>query len=412
MTGSPGPGYHHGTLRSIRPRHLSSLLLAAAAATVLAGAAFAYTPPPLIRIDLNLQSAGSCKGCHLDITEQWERSAHSKADRSKNELFGRMYFYSLKQTRGATMIACGPCHETTSFVNQDFEGLREVAKEGVACVYCHSIKGPGDPKGIPPFFLDITAYHGSIRTPTPTTSHKSAYSNYGAKSEYCGGCHTYSNQHGVKIADTFGEWQRSAYAKRGITCQSCHMPGVPGRNSSEGPMRPRVANHSFDHDALAAARPNAARLAVTGARNGRDSIRVFATLTNSGWGHSMPTGNDQKLVLIRIRALDAEGKILWENDPFAEWSVSVFGLVLADELGTWPADTWNAIKILSDRRIKAGGSARVRYDIPIEGAKGPIIVQAQALYRQSKPQTLEAYGLSEEQYGQERTLAEAVAKVP
>jgi hypothetical protein len=410
LTGSPRPGYHHATLRSIR-RHLSSLLLAAAA-TLFAGAAFAYTPPPLIRMDLNLQAAGTCKSCHLDITEQWERSAHSKADRSKNELFGRMYFYSLKQTRGATMVACGPCHETTSFVNQDFEGIREVSKEGVACVYCHSIKGPGDPKGIPPFFLDITAYHGSIRTPTPTTSHKSAYTNYGAKSEYCGGCHTYSNQHGVKIADTYGEWQRSVYAKQGVTCQSCHMPGGPGRNSSEGPSRPRVANHSFDQDALAAARPNAARLAVTGARSGRDSVRAFVTLTNSGWGHSMPTGNDQKLVLIRIRALDAGGKILWENDPFAEWSVSVFGLVLADELGTWPADTWNAVKMLSDRRIKAGGSARVRYDIPVAGAKGPIIIQAHALYRQSKPATLESYGLSEEQYGQERTLAEAVAKVP
>ena len=191
-----------------------------------------------------------------------------------------------------------------------------------------------------------------------------------------------------------------------------NFPGGPGRNSSDGPVRPRVADHSFDHDVLAAARPNPAKLALTGARNGRDSVRVYATLTNSGWGHSMPTGNDQNLVLLRIRALDADGKIPWENDPFSEWSVSIFGLVLADELGTWPADTWNAIKILSDRRIKAGGSARVRYDIPTAGAKAPIVVQAHALYRQSKPQTLEAYGLSEEQYGRERSLAEAVAKIP
>ena len=70
------------------------------------------------------------------------------------------------------------------------------------------------------------------------------------------------------------------------------------------------------------------------------------------------------------------------------------------------------LKILSDRRIKAGGSARVRYDIPTAGAKGPIVIQAHALYRQSKPQTLEAYGLSEEQYGKERSLVETVLKVP
>lgn len=412
MTDSVPPRYHQATLRSIRSVSLPSILLAVAASTAIAGVAFAYTPPPLMRSDINLQPAGTCKTCHLDITEQWERSAHSKADRNSNELFGRMYFYSLKQTRGATMIACGPCHETASFVNQDFEGMREVSKEGVACVYCHSIKDPGDPKGIPPYLLDLTAYQGTIRVPTPTPAHKSAYSSYLTKSDYCGSCHSYSNQHGVKIADTYGEWLRSPYAKQGISCHSCHMPGGPGRNSSNGPVRPRVADHSFDHDVLAAARPNAAKLTVTGARNGRDSVRVYATLTNAGWGHSMPTGNDQNLVLLRVRALDADGKILWENDPFSEWNVSVFGLILADELGTWPADTWNAIKILSDRRIKAGASARVRYDIPTAGAKGPIVVQVHALYRQSKPQTLQAYGLSEEQYGRERSLAEAVAKVP
>lgn len=412
MTVSPRPRYHHVTLRSIRHLSLPSIVLLVAASTALPGVAFGYTPPPLVRSDLNLQSSTTCKACHLDITEQWERSAHSKADRNRNELFGRMYFFSLKQTRGATMIACGPCHETASFVTQDFEGIREVSKEGVACVYCHSIKGPGDPKGVPPYLLDVTAYQGTIRTPTVTPAHKSAYSGYLLKAEYCGSCHSYKNQHGVKIADTYGEWQRSAYAKQGITCHSCHMPGRAGRNSSDGPMRPRVADHSFDHETLAAARPNAAKLTLTGTRNGRDSVRVYATLTNSGWGHSMPTGNDQNLVLIRVRALDSSGKILWENDPFSEWSVSIFGLVLADELGTWPADTWNAVKILSDRRIKAGGAARVRYDIPTEAAKGPIVVQAYALYRQSKPQTLEAYGLSEEQYGQERSLAEATTKVP
>lgn len=412
MTASARPRYHHVTLRSIRRLSVRSLFLAAAATTAITGVALAYTPPPLMKSEINLQGAATCKGCHLDITEQWQRSGHAKADRNVNELFGRMYFYSMKQTRGRTLIACGPCHETSSFVNQDFEGMREVSKEGVACVYCHAVAGPGDAKGIPPYTLHLAAYQGTIRNPVPTTSHKSAYTGYLVKSDFCGGCHTYSNQHGVKIADTFGEWQRSIYAKQGVTCQACHMPGKAGRNSSEGPVRPRVADHSFDHDALAQARPGAVRLTVTGARNGRDSVRVYATLTNKGWGHSMPTGNDQNLVLIRIRALDAAGKILWENDPFQEWNVSVFGLVLADELGTWPADTWNAVKTITDRRIKAGASARVRYDIPTEGASGPITIQAQALYRRSKPQTLEAYGLSEETYGQERTLAEAVGKVP
>ncbi len=324
-----------------------------------------------------------------------------------------MYFYSLKQTRGGTMLSCGPCHEAASFVNQDFEFVREVSQEGVTCVYCHAISGPGDPKGIPSYTLDLSAFHGTIRVPAPTPAHKSAYSGYYRQSEYCGTCHDYGNQHGVKISTTYAEWKRSRYAKQGVTCQSCHMPGGPGRNSSQGPVRPRVADHSFDSDHLTAARPNAATLALTGARRaGKDSIRVTAIVTNTGWGHALPTGNDQNLALIRIRVLDSGGKIVWENDPFEEWNVSVFGLILADEMGNWPADTWNAVKTLSDRRIQAGGSARVRYDIPVADAKGALRVQAQLLYRRAKPMAITAYGLDEETYGVERTLAEATLRVP
>jgi nitrate/TMAO reductase-like tetraheme cytochrome c subunit len=379
----------------------------------LAWSACGYTPPPLLRSELNLQPATTCRNCHLDITDQWNRSAHSKADRTKNPLFGRMYFYSLKETRGKTMLACGPCHETASFVNQDFEFVRSVSQEGVTCVYCHAISEPGDGKGIPSYTLDLSAYQGTIRTPVTTPAHKSAYSAYLKSAEYCGTCHTYSNQNGVKISKTYAEWKGSKYAKQGVTCQFCHMPGGPGRNSSQGPPRPRVADHSFSTDALVAARPHAATLALTGARRpGVDSIRVFATVTNAGWGHSLPTGNDQRLALLRIRVLGADGKILWENDPFAEWNVSVFGLILADELGNWPADTWNAVKTLSDRRIKAGGSARVRYDVPLSGTKGALRVQAQLLYRSAKPTTVTAYGLDEDTYGAERTLAEATLRVP
>lgn len=331
----------------------------------------------------------------------------------KNPLFGGMYFYSLKETRGRTMLACGPCHEASSFVNQDFQFTSEVSQEGVNCVYCHSVSGPGEPKGIPSYTLDLSAYHGTVRTPVPTTAHKSSYTQYLLTSEFCGACHSYSNQNGVKIADTYGEWKRSRYGKQGTTCQSCHMPGGPGRNSSQGPVRPRVANHSFGAEDLAAARPHAVTLTLTGTRRpGLDSLRVFANVTNAGWGHSLPTGNDQNIALIRIRVLDSGGKIIWENDPFGEWRVSVFGLILADELGSWPADTWNAVRTLADRRIKAGGGARVRYDVPLNGAKGALRVQAQFVYRRSKPTTVQAYGLDESTVGAERTLAEATLRVP
>jgi len=405
LTPAHPPGYAFRTLRAL----YRFVLVAVTFGLLLVEAASAYTPPPLLRTKLNLQPARACKNCHVDITEQWARSGHANADRGKNQLFGRMYFYSLKQTRGETLIACGPCHETTSFVNQDFEGLKEVSAEGVACAFCHAIDAPSD-QGTPAVSLDVDHYSGTIRNPITTPSHLSKYSAFLKTSEYCGACHKYSNQHGVPISDTYGEWKNSTYAKRGVTCQDCHMPGVAGRNATDGPVRPRVANHAFSSAALAAARPNAATLKLRATRRG-DSLRVYATVRNAGWGHSLPTGNDQNIALLRLRVKSAEGEILWENDPFAEWDVATFGLTLADELGQGPADTWNATQIVADRRIKAGQSAEVRFDAPAGAEKGPVTLEAQFLLRRARPETVRLYGLSAE-YDAERVLAEATLSVP
>ena len=394
--------------RTLRPQRIVALI-AILASVFSAGTASAYTPPPVFREKVNLQSGKTCKGCHIDITEQWERSAHAKADRSRNLLFGRMYFYSLKQTRGGTMVACGPCHETASFVNQDFENFREVSAEGVACVFCHSIDGSAD-HGKPPVSLDLSAYFGTVRVPMPNATHKSKFAPFLGTSEFCGSCHKYSNQHGVEISDTYGEWKRSKYAKLKVTCQSCHMPGGAGRNAAEGPVRARVANHAFDHEALAGARPNAVTMKLRGERRG-DSLRVFATVTNAGWGHSLPTGNDQNVAILRVRVMSKAGEILWENDPFEDWRVSVFGVLLADEYGNAPAETWNARKVVLNRRIKAGESAQVRHDAPLGGATGALRVEAQFLLRRARPETISLYGLPDS-YDAERVLAETTLSVP
>jgi hypothetical protein len=380
----------------------------------LAFAAVAYTPPPLYRRNTNLQPASTCKECHLAITNQWENSPHAKADRSQNLLFGRMYFHSLKVTRGGTLLNCGPCHETTMFVSQDFFSTRDVTSEGVTCVFCHMVSAPGPSTGIPPFELDLEHYYGSVRNSVPTTSHQSGYSTYLRTSEYCGACHSYANQNGVQISETFAEWKRSKYAKQGVTCQSCHMPGAPGRISYLGPARPRVPDHTFSAEVAEKARPGAAAtVALRAARNSaNDSLVVSAVVTNTGWGHSLPTGNDQNMAIVRLRVLTQSGAIVWENDPFAEWNNSVFGVILADELGNWPVETWVATKVLQNRRIKAGGSATARYRVPVGDQKGPYRVEAQLLFRRGRPNTLEAYGLSEETYGAERVLAEASIRVP
>jgi nitrate/TMAO reductase-like tetraheme cytochrome c subunit len=392
------------------PALVRAIALAAAALT-----AVAYTPPPTFRKDINPQSAETCRSCHIDISDQWNRSAHARADRTKDELFGRMYFYSLRETRGATMTKCGPCHETMSFVQNDFDIPRQhdVNSEGVTCTFCHAIDAKGPANAVPPFELDLGAYYGPIRDPITTQAHKSRFSSLYSSSDYCGGCHKYSNEYGVPISDTIGEWKKTKYAKEGVTCQTCHMPGHAGRVTSSGPVRRRVTDHSFTDDPAQNPRlRNAITLKLLPQRLGKDSLRVVAVVTNARAGHSMPTGNDQKMLLIRLRVLTTSGTIVWENDPFQEWQQSIFGLLLADELRHWPAETWNAREIVSDRRIPAGESGRAVYEIPLRDTAGPFQVTAQVLFRTGRPSTLQAYGLNEDLWGAEHLMAEATARVP
>ena len=407
MTGLRARGYHGGTLACSRATSIGHPF----ALVAIALAASAYTPPPLLHTDVNLQSAQTCRGCHVDITEQWTTSAHASADRKSNPLFGRMYAISLRETRGATMVKCGPCHETVSFVSNDFEKLRDVSSEGVTCVFCHAISGTGPSTSVPPFTLELGPYMGPIRQPVKVVDHVSKYSDFITKSDYCGGCHQYQNQNGVLISDTFGEWKRSKYAKLGVTCQQCHMPGGPGRVSSVGPVRPRVADHSFPGPGTNRALRDAATLALRLGKRSGDTLRFFALVTNAGAGHAIPTGNDQHLLLLRMRLTDSGDHIVWENDPFQDWNSSVFGLLLANDLGAYPAETWNASKVLSDRRIQAGATAQSRFAIPIQDAKGPLRLEAQLLYRRARPETVHAYSLPEDVYGEERLVAQATLQV-
>jgi hypothetical protein len=310
------------------------------------------------------------------------------------------------------MISCGPCHEAESYVTNDFEKLRDVSGEGVTCVYCHAISGPGKPSGVPPVVLELGPYLGPIRQPVSVQDHTSKYSEYMTKSDFCGSCHQYQNQNGILISDTFGEWKRSKYAKTGVTCQQCHMPGGEGRVSSMGPPRARVADHSFKGPDQMRTLQGAASLVLRAGKREGDVLHVTATVTNVGAGHAIPTGNDQHLMLLRLRATDAEGKIVYENDPWSDWGNSVFGLLLANELGAYPAETWDATKILSDRRIQAGASSRSAYSIPVGDAKGPIHVQAVLLYLRARPETTHRYDVPGDPFDKERRMAEATLELP
>lgn len=118
--------------------------------------------------------AGRCATCHLDITQNWERSSHAHAFDDPN--------FQERWTAMGSPANCLVCH-TTGF--QATGATFDAA--GVSCEGCHGQVDPNHPK-----------------VPAPIRS----------DAEYCGTCHT----------TTLGEWRLTGHSAAGISCNDCHDP--------------------------------------------------------------------------------------------------------------------------------------------------------------------------------------------
>jgi len=117
---------------------------------------------------------GSCKDCHLDITDSWSHSPHAHA-------FDDPVFQE-RWTGLGNPGDCLLCH-TTSYQATN----NSYAAEGVSCEACHGEVNPSHPPEIVPIRADT---------------------------EYCGTCHT----------TTLHEWRLTGHATANVGCTDCHDP--------------------------------------------------------------------------------------------------------------------------------------------------------------------------------------------
>jgi hypothetical protein len=87
----------------------------------------------------------------------------------------------------------------------------------------------------------------------------------------------------VLLENTYNEWRASPYAKRHITCQSCHMP--KGSHSFYG-----IHNRRFVRRALTI------RMNLSQTLPGHP-LRAKLSVTNSGVGHDFPTYTTPQVVV-------------------------------------------------------------------------------------------------------------------
>ena len=256
--------------------------------------------------------AEDCGVCHTEIYEEWKVSYHAKA-------FVDPYFQAFWRKDNKIWV-CLNCH--APLVNQQpwlIKGLEggniarpvkesnpsydsEFQREGITCAACHVRDG-----------IIIGPYKDS-KAPHPTK-----YDPRFRTTEICYTCHQvpggpFQFYNGGPCA-TYFEFEDNPYAKKGYTCQTCHMPKTIRPDAAGVPAR-EVGRHLWMGGHFPEMVKKAVEVTIDQDREKYgpgDTARFTLTFTNKGAGHKIPTGDPDRFFTVRFSVTDGKGGIVKEK---------------------------------------------------------------------------------------------------
>ncbi|QDV82544.1 multiheme c-type cytochrome [Stieleria magnilauensis] len=203
-------------------------------------------------------SAESCRACHPVQYEQWRASGHAYA--SVSPMFNRFDQAMTELTEGTVGSFCNRCHspvQTQLKIPRSTSVLDAppVVREGVTCIACHRInehywRSNGD-RRIVPGNIHAPVYGGrggagvreaianadtlKLKLSPEDTGPGQAIHLQGrffqplTNSDVCVSCHQVAVHPGIWLEVVHAQYRSGPAAKRGVSCQDCHMGAVPGK---------------------------------------------------------------------------------------------------------------------------------------------------------------------------------------
>ncbi len=265
-------------------------------------------------------SANSCAACHPAQYREWSVSSHSYAQISP--VFNAFQGKLLQLTNGTNGDFCIRCHTPVGMNKGEPEFMSTMdrhptSREGITCIVCHRLSQPyskvsgrlaiaeGDiykavygPAGNAEL-KRVIAGNGFSVNADPSKSGRAIHADAQvleqiSTSAFCATCHDVNLVNGFRLEEAFSDYKAGSAAKRGVSCQDCHMGKEPGKASGYDtgpaavvggvPTKPRKrTNHMFAGPDYSVVHPgifphNARAAAMA-------TNREWLTFdVNSGWG--------------------------------------------------------------------------------------------------------------------------------
>ncbi|HEX7877991.1 MAG TPA: multiheme c-type cytochrome [Candidatus Eisenbacteria bacterium] len=311
------------------------------ARAVIAARAFQSTLPAYLRPvghspvpkGLTGMRAADCGACHVEIYAEWKESSHARAFRDDPQFMEELRKTTATSGRDASWI-CLNCH--TPFEAQLprlLAGLEKgdrglpiyvdnpsfdprMQEEGVTCATCHVRDGV------------VLGPTGAGRAP-----HAVQRSDLLHSSDLCLQCHEVNARIDdvglVCLFDTGVTYAAGPDAAEGKSCQECHMPeverpltnlGTPPRTTRRhwfgGSLIPKKPEFEAAMAPIRAHYKSGALVAWTDLPEafpaGKRATVTFS-VTNAEAGHSLPTGDVERHIVITARLRGSDGTLLAER---------------------------------------------------------------------------------------------------
>ena len=209
-------------------------------------------------------SAATCGTCHPKHYKEWAVSSHAYAQLSPVYMSLNSEINEL--TSGTDGDFCLRCHSPVGANLGESPFISNLkrhptSREGITCIACHRmnknfnkrsgrlalvegdllqpIYGPTGNKELARVLDNTDKYRVVTEAGKPGRKIHKEVKKFASMSDpiFCGTCHDVTLLNGFRLEEAFSEYRLSPAAKKGVTCQDCHMGKVEGIPSgyNEGP---------------------------------------------------------------------------------------------------------------------------------------------------------------------------------